>query len=161
MLKVTETIVKFKVGEVTTSDAWNELAADVVSNAESDATLIKEYLKPYEDEYMEAYHSDDPTAKKKNGTWKYSKYLPNAYNSAKSVICRAAARGIPIIIDKSIRGKSEVEKAIQSSKISGLIKTPEGRIVTLTMRIKSVVQQYPEIEPYAKDFIKKELLSGE
>jgi hypothetical protein len=71
---------------------------------------------------MEQFHSEDPAAKTKAGRWKTSKYLPNAYKSAKSVIIRAAQSGATIAVKDHVlgivpRGKTEVERDIQGRKL--------------------------------------------
>lgn len=114
MLKVTEAIVQFKVSERSKENAWKDLVLglDGVTNHDT----ISDKLFNAEIEYMEAYHTLDPEAKTKNGRWKTSKYLPNAYKSAKSVIIRALKHGVSLTENGVARGKSAVEQDIQTTK---------------------------------------------
>jgi hypothetical protein len=118
--KVTETIVQFKVSDRASENAWDDLVMFISKKDGVPISNIKEFLAPYEQEYMESYYSDDPNAVKKNGTWKYSKYLPNAYKSAKSVICRAAEKSVPIWENGVVMGKSAVEQSIQDILKGGI-----------------------------------------
>ena len=116
MLKVTETIVQFAVSEKSKENAWRDLVNEVKM---TDKDLVAFSLDSAEVEYMEQYHSTNPDAKTKKGRWKTSKYLPNAYKSAKSVITRAISNGVELTdTNGNPRGKSEVEKRIpKGSKI--------------------------------------------
>ena len=113
MLKVTETIVQFAVSEKSKENAWRDLVNEVKM---TDKDLVAFSLDSAEVEYMEQYHSTNPDAKTKKGRWKTSKYLPNAYKSAKSVITRAISNGVELTnTNGNPRGKSEVEKSIPKS----------------------------------------------
>ena len=116
MLKVTETIVQFAVSEKSKENAWRDLVNEVKMTPPEEIPFV---LKQSELEYMEQYHSTNPDAKTKKGRWKTSKYLPNAYKSAKSVITRAISNGVELTdTNGNPRGKSEVEKRIpKGSKI--------------------------------------------
>ena len=117
MLKVTETIVQFAVSEKSKENAWRDLVNDMkLVPSGSSMEDIKTYFSVGETEYMEQYHSTNPDAKTKKGRWKTSKYLPNAYKSAKSVITRAISNGVELTdTNGNPRGKSEVEKRIPKS----------------------------------------------
>lgn len=121
MNKMTETIVQFKVSDTSSKNAWGDLVTGVSNafplGAKRRDSDITDYLREFEDEFMESYHSSDPAAKKKNGTWKYSIYLPNAYRSAKSVICRAHNKGVYILDNGVARGKTAVERDIQKAAV--------------------------------------------
>lgn len=118
MLKTTEAIVGFKVSEKSKENAWKDLVTDVKSNWTKTAYSIEEFFEVAEIEYMEQYHSSDLDVKTKGGRWKTSKYLPNAYKSAKSVIVRAINKGIPLLhTDNTVKGKSAVEMEIGSVRV--------------------------------------------
>lgn len=113
MLKVTETIVQFTVSEKSKENAWRDLVNEVKM---IDEDLVAFALEKAEVEYMEQYHSTDLLAITKKGRWKTSKYLPNAYKSAKSVITRAIKNGVELTdTNGNPRGKSEVERSIPKS----------------------------------------------
>jgi hypothetical protein len=154
--KVTETIVQFKVSEKASENAWGDLVRLLVSEIKNTkvpytSNGIKEYLQPYEQEYMESYHSEDPEAIKKNGKWMYGKYLPNAYKSAKSVICRAANADIPISEDgNKARGKTVVEFDIQAAK--------SGTVIIVNVNAE-ITQHVDRLLVLANAGFKKEVLT--
>lgn len=116
MHKTTECIVEFAVAAQNTTNAWKSLVSTTHAFASDYVSLVL-YLEQYENEYMENYHASDPDAKKRNGQWKYSKYLPKAYTSAKSVLGRALDLKVDVVDSAgSIMGKTETEKAIQKAK---------------------------------------------
>ena len=128
MLKVTETIVQFSVSEKSKENAWRDLVNEVKTTPLHEVT---EHLTQGEIEYMEQYHSEDPAAKTKKGRWKTSKYLPNAYKSAKSVITRAIRNGVELTdTNGNPRGKSEVEKNIPKG----------GKVILITEEIDKHVR---------------------
>ena len=128
MLKVTETIVQFSVSEKSKENAWRDLVNEVKV---LDDRVVVAYLEGGETEYMEEYHSDTPGAKTKKGRWKTSKYLPNAYKSAKSVITRAIRNGVELTdTNGNPRGKSEVEKNIPKG----------GKVILITEEIDKHVR---------------------
>ena len=128
MLKVTETIVQFAVSEKSKENAWRDLVNEVKM---TDKDLVAFSLDSAEVEYMEQYHSTNPDAKTKKGRWKTSKYLPNAYKSAKSVITRAISNGVELTnTNGNPRGKSEVEKSIPKG----------GKIILITEEINKHVK---------------------
>lgn len=113
MLKVTEAIVQFTVSEKSKENAWRDLVNEVKMTHPSN--VLEQFVNA-ETEFMEQYHSTNPDAKTKKGRWKTSKYLPNAYKSAKSVITRALASGQELTdTNGNPRGKSEVERSIPKS----------------------------------------------
>ena len=116
MLKATETIVKFKVSEKSKENAWVDLVEEITNAGCKSGNAALTILGVAEIEYMEQYHSEDPAAKTKGGRWKISKYLPNAYKSAKSVICRALDAGVALKDANEVQGKSAVESMIGAKK---------------------------------------------
>lgn len=119
MHHITNAIVQFKVSDSSKGNAWRDLVNEVAHASALSPISIPIYLKEHEVEYMEEFYSTYPDAKTKKGKWKTSKYLPNAYLSAKSVICRAAERGLELVDhNETPYGKSELEKRIQVSKSS-------------------------------------------
>ena len=166
MNKITETIVQFKVSDKAAENAWGDLVKHCAVMPSILTTTnsgdIKMFLRTYEDEYIESYYSKDAAAKKKNGTWKYSNYLPNAYKSAKSVICRAADVGIPThyfdlstssgITNIEPRGKSAVERDIQASTKS--YATPHEDVVMAIDRHIKALKGF-DIAGYHEDVIKQ------
>ena len=132
MLKVTETIVQFSVSEKSKENAWRDLVNIVkIIPSGSSSSDVASYFEVGEVEYMEQYHSETPDAKTKKGRWKTSKYLPNAYKSAKSVITRAIRNGVELTdTNGNPRGKSEVEKNIPKG----------GKVILITEEIDKHVR---------------------
>lgn len=115
MLKETECIVEFAVSEQSKTNAWKTLV-----NITKDipiGTTSKQYLQQFEVDYMEQYHSSNPLAKKANGKWKFSMYLPKPYLSAKSVINSAEKLEVSLTDSNGVPlGKTEVQREIALRK---------------------------------------------
>lgn len=112
-----DTILKASISETAKSEVFTELRDN--SKFFSDRESYENDLKVFEDEYMEQEFGDEPAAKKKNGEWKYRTYLPQAYTSAKAVICTAFDLGVDMFDeDGDGLGKSAIQKATKEAKAS-------------------------------------------
>lgn len=71
-----------------------------------------------ENKWFEKNFSDDPDAKKKNGSWKARTYLPKSYSSAKSVIRKGL--GLGTVNEDAVIGKTELESLNREASKSPL-----------------------------------------
>ena len=117
MLELTETITQFAVSEKSKDNAWGSLVRLTAISIDPDIEL-----RVAENEYMENFHGSDPEAKTKKGKWKKSKYLPNAYKSAKSIVLRAKRAGIPLLdTNGNPYGKSHVSSMLVEKKSTAVL----------------------------------------
>jgi len=117
MLELTETITQFAVSEKSKDNAWGSLVRLTTTVTDPITDLIIA-----ENEYMENFHGSDPEAKTKRGKWKKSKYLPNAYKSAKSIVLRAKKAGIPLLdTNGNPCGKSHVSSMLVEKKSTAVL----------------------------------------
>lgn len=117
-------IVTFDAEKKIQEQAFKQVLDEAVDSGACTLDGWNQWMDPIESSYMEKMHSEKPDAKhtksKKGayevGDWKYSKYLPAAYRSAKSVIGKAIDKGVPLFDSAgNTKGKSQLEKDCKAS----------------------------------------------
>lgn len=93
--------------------ASNKVFGEVLQSAvgHSDRAIWEKVIVVYEDEYMENTQGNNPNAKFKDGRWKYRTYLPQKYNSSKSLVGCAIDEGIQFGGSESKKDIEELRKA--------------------------------------------------
>ena len=95
-----EAIVQYGASDKLTCDAWRTLVLksdECIRTGEDLRTVLKNAEKEFKD-----------TVKKQ---------LPSAWRSAKSVVLKAYEKGVPVIVNNEVIGKSAVEKACKTGKL--------------------------------------------
>ena len=108
-------------------------------------------VRVFEDEYMQNTQSGNPDAKTKGrgkaavgSRWKYAKYMPKSWSSAKSVCGAALEYGIKIDADS---GKSATEEAIKEAKNDlKTEKTPREKFAIAMDTARKVLSSIPDDE---------------
>jgi len=94
---VYDSIVQYAVASESSGQAYNKLVVEVGLGAGIDnRDEFEVHCRAGEDAYMEAFHGDDPTAKKKSGDWKYRTCLVTrllmVYHCSLMVRCKGRPR---------------------------------------------------------------------
>lgn len=100
MYNMVEAIVQYGASDKLTGDAWATLVRksdECVRTGED----LRGVLKNAEREFKE-------TVKKQ---------LPSTWRSAKSVVLKAYDKGVPVLVNNEVVGKSAVEKACKTGKL--------------------------------------------
>lgn len=139
-----------KLADEAGGGVFNELAES--AKAFGTRAAWEDHVRTVEDEYMERTQKSNPDAKTKGSKktpsrWKYAKYLPKAWSSAKSVVGQALDHGI--YIDGSV-GKTAVENTLKEKKNAlKSDKTPREKILIMQESIRKVLAQLPEEERHS------------
>lgn len=115
----------------------------------TDRKVWESSIREFENEYMQATQKGNPAAKTKGrgktaSRWKYAKYMPKSWSSAKSVCGGAIELGISIDEDSA---KTATEQAIKDAKSDLKIeKTPREKFDIAMETARKVLSSIDEQE---------------
>ena len=160
-----ESIERIQATKEIEADVWKDMVRFAVDDCALDVETFQQSTRTMEESYAEKWFSNQPLAKTKGGKWKKTFTLeksdgtkekvyviPNAWTTAKSVVCTAINAGEPLMDGSTVLGQTAVAKAARSK--SKVEKSPSERFL-YHMHAASVLAQQNDLPDSTQDVAKE------